>query len=247
MTDRARIVVPVADLLAAPDGARDRQVPFGHPVAVLERRPGWARVRALHDGYEGWTAAGALGAAVTATHRVAVPATHLYPRPDMKTRERCWLSFNAELRVVSAAGDFLETPDGFVPRPHLRPLDTPFADFVSAAELHLGVPYLWGGNSTAGIDCSGLVQGALLAAGRACPGDSGPQAAGLGIDLPADATPRRGDLYFWPGHVAIAVDGATLIHATARHMAVVREPLVEVLSRISAAGEGPLTRRARLS
>jgi hypothetical protein len=245
VSETARIARPVADLLAAPDGPRDRQVLYGHRVEVLARQAGWARLRAAHDGYEGWTPQEALGEAIEPTHRVAVPATHLYPRPDIKARERCWLSFNSELRVVSAAGDFFETPEGFVPKPHLRPLNAPFADFVTAAQLHFGVPYLWGGNSTAGIDCSGLVQGALRAAGRDCPGDSGPQEAALGTDLPEGAAPQRGDLYFWPSHMAIAVDGETLIHANAHHMAVAYEPIAAALARIAAAGGGPLTRRAR--
>lgn len=242
-----RVTVPVADLCAAPDGPRDRQLLHGARVRVLEVTEGWAFGAAQDDGYVGYLRADALGTPLAATHRVAVPATHLYPAPDLKRREVCWLSFGSELRVVAQAGAFLEVAGGlFVPTPHLRPLSEPFEDPVAVAELLRGVPYLWGGNSAAGIDCSGLVQVACRAAGHPCPGDSDQQEAELGETLGPDTRPRRGDLYFWPGHVAWALDGATLIHANAHAMAVAREPIDATLARIEAQGEGPLTRRARL-
>ena len=242
-----RVVVPVADLCAAPDGPRDRQLLYGAHVRVLEVAAGWAFGAATDDGYVGYLRAASLGDPVEATHRVAVPATHLYPAPDLKRREALWLSLGARLRVVGQAGGFLETAEGlYVPAPHLRPLSEPFADPVAVAELLRGVPYLWGGNSAAGIDCSGLVQIACHAAGQPCPGDSDQQEAELGATLAPDTPPRRGDLYFWPGHVAWAVDGATLIHANAHAMAVACEPIDAALARIEAQGEGPLTRRARL-
>ena len=243
-----RVARPVADLCAAPAGPRDRQLLYGERLRVLEERAGWAFGAAARDGYVGYLAAEALAEDVEPTHRVAVPATHLYPAPELKRREAAWLPFGAQLRVVSASGDFLETAEGlFVPVPHLRPLAAPFADPVSVAELFRGVPYLWGGNSTAGIDCSGLVQAACLAAGLPCPGDTDQQEAALGATLPDGAPPERGDLHFWPGHVAWAVDGETLLHATAATMSVTREPIAAAHARIEAAGEGPLTRRARLA
>ncbi|RDC71551.1 NLP/P60 hydrolase [Rhodovulum sp. 12E13] len=243
-----RVVVPVADLLAAPEGARDRQLLYGQRMRVLEVREGWAFGAAARDGYVGYVAAGSLGDDVAATHRVAVPATHLYPVPDLRRRERAWLSFGSELRVVSASGEFFETAEGlFVPKPHLRPLNAQFADPVTVAQLFFGVPYLWGGNSAAGIDCSGLVQAACLAAGIDCPGDTDLQEAALGETLAPGVPPARGDVYFWNGHVALAVDGETLIHANARTMAVTYEPIAGAIARIEAQGEGPVTRRARLA
>lgn len=243
-----RVTVPVADLRTAPDGARDRQLLYGQRVRILEIHDGWAFGAALRDGFVGYLAADDLGPEVTPTHRVAVPATHLYPGPDLKRREQAWLSFGSELRVVSATGDWFETSEGlFVPKPHLRPLNAAFADPVTVAQMHFGVPYLWGGNSAAGIDCSGLVQVACLAAGLPCPGDSDQQEAALGETLPPGTPPRRGDLYFWKGHVAIAVDAETLVHANAHAMAVAYEPITAATARIAAQGEGPVTRRARLS
>jgi cell wall-associated NlpC family hydrolase len=245
--EAASVAVPVADLCAAPGGARDRQLLLGARVRVLERCGGWAFGISEADGYVGYLAEDALGPEVAVTHRVAVPATHLYPAPDLKRRERAWLPFGAGLRVVSASGAFLETSAGdFVPAAHLRPLDAPFDDPVRVAEIFLGVPYLWGGNSSAGIDCSGLVQVACHAAGIACPGDSDQQEAALGTTLPPGTAHRRGDLLFWKGHVAWVADGETLIHANAHAMAVACEPIEAAIARIAAQGEGAVTRHARL-
>lgn len=242
-----RVTRPVADLLAAPEGARDRQLLYGQRFRVLEVHEGWAFGAAARDGYAGYVATDALGDDVEGTHRVSVPATHLYPAPDLKRREVAWLSFGSELRVVSASGEFFEIAEGlFVPKPHLRPLTAHFADPVTVAQLFFGVPYLWGGNSAAGLDCSGLVQAACLAAGLACPGDSDQQEASLGETLDPGVPPVRGDLFFWKGHVAWAVDGETLIHANAQTMSVAYEPIAGTLARMESQGDGPVTRRVRL-
>lgn len=244
-----RALRPVVDLCRTPGGARDRQVLYGQRVQVIAERAGWSQVRLGRDGYEGYLETAALGPDGLGTHRVAVPATHAYPRPDLKQREVFWLSFGSELRVVSAAsgpgGAFFETDTGlFVPKPHLRPLNAPFADPVTVAQLHFGTPYLWGGNSAAGIDCSGLVQAALLAAAIPCPGDSAEQWAGLGVPVEDSLPVARGDLFFWRGHVALAVDAEVLIHANGHSMAVSYEPIAAALERI--APEAPWLGRRRL-
>jgi cell wall-associated NlpC family hydrolase len=241
-----RIAVPLADLRAAPGGARDRQLLFGEEVTVFEDREGWAFVQAARDGYVGYLAAGTLGPARAATHRVAVPATHLYAEEDIRAPDLMHLSFGARLTVTAERRRFWETPEGFVPKPHLRPLDRPFSDPVTVAQIHFGVPYLWGGNSILGIDCSGLVQAALLACGIACPGDSDLQRDAIGAPLEAAAAPARGDLWFWKGHVALVVDEDTLIHANAHHMAVSYEPLRAAELRIAAQDGGPVIARRRL-
>jgi cell wall-associated NlpC family hydrolase len=240
------VTVPLADLLAAPGGLRDRQLLWGEAVTVYEERQGWAFVEAARDGYVGYVEASALAAPVEPTHFVAVPASHLYPAPDIKTRELAGLSFGARFRVVSAAGNFFETAEGrFVPKPHLRPLNRPFTDPALVAQLFFGVPYLWGGNSIRGIDCSGLVQAAMLACGLPCPGDSDLQEETLGRPLDAAVPLRRGDLVFWKGHVAVAVDGETLIHANAHHMAVAYETAADAIARIESQGAGKPTSRRR--
>lgn len=242
-----RVRVPVADLLSAPGGPRDRQLLYGQRIRVFDIHEGHAFVQSERDGYVGHVAADALGTDGVVTHRVAVRATHLYPAPDLKRHELGWLSHGSLLTVTSHHGAWCRTDSGaHVPAAHLAPLDGPPADPVEVARGLLGTPYLWGGNSAAGIDCSGLVQAALVAAGHACPGDSDQQREALGEVLAEDVPPRPGDLYFWRGHVAMAVDGATLIHANAHHMAVASEPIRTALERIGAREFGQLLARKRL-
>ena len=239
----AQVAVPLADLLATPGGARDRQVLLGDAVLVIDRRDGHAFIRAAKDGYCGWLAQTALGPAAPVTHAVIAPATHLYPEPRVQARETAALSFGARLHVIGEDRNFLETTMGWVPAPHLAPIRQAFSDPVAVAAMFLGTPYLWGGNSRAGIDCSGLAQTALLACGIPCPGDSDLQQA-IGAEV-AEADLRRGDLMFWKGHVALVADERTILHATGHAMAVVTEGLAEATARILAQGGGPVIARRR--
>lgn len=239
------IARPLVDLCRSPDGPRDRQLRMGEGVHLLRETDGWAEVTAVRDGYAGFVPRVALETG-TVTHRVCARATHVYPAPDVKTRERFSLGYGARLRVLSEEGRFAATPHGFVPHAHLAPLDSPDLDPVTVAELHLGTPYLWGGDSPFGIDCSGLVQAGCLACGFACPGDSGPQLAALGRAVPEDGTLQRGDLMFWRGHVAWVATPQTLVHANAHHMQVAYEPVAEAIARIEAQGDGPVLACKRL-
>ncbi|WP_028030189.1 NlpC/P60 family protein [Gemmobacter nectariphilus] len=241
----ARVILPLADLNRSPGGARDRQVLWGERVLVIERREGEAFVMADKDGYCGWIADAALGPDHPVTHRVNSLFSQLYPEPRVQARELQTLPFGAQIRVLSVGGKFVETPHGFVPLAHLRPLAQHDHDPVAVAERFLGVPYLWGCNSAAGLDCSGLAQAAMLACGIPCPGDSDLQAA-AGTPVPDTAPVHRGDLVFWKGHVAIVSGPDEIIHATAAFMSVVREPLSTATARILAQGGGPVTHRRRL-
>lgn len=243
----ASVQLPVVDLWSTPQGTdRDRQLLMGEAVDVFERRDGMAFVRSHRDGYVGYVAERALGAPVDITHIVGVPATHLYSTPDFKRPQAMRLPFGARLRVVAASAAFFETDAGLhVPRPHLRPANRPFTDPASVAQLFFGVPYLWGGNSSDGIDCSGLVQAACLACHIPCPGDSDMQEATLGEPV-SDGPVLRGDLFFWKGHIAMAVDGDVLIHANAHHMAVSYERIPDAIARIEEQGGGGVTARRRL-
>lgn len=238
---------PVADLLDAPGGRRDRQLLYGETFRVLEERDGHAFGQARRDGYVGYLSTADLKPLIDCTHFVVSPATHAYPVADIKAHETMALPFGARFRVVSASGPFFETEEGlFVPKPHLRPLNAAMRDPATVAQLFFGVPYLWGGNSTRGIDCSGLVQAAHLACHIDCPGDSDLQQAALGTDLAQGTAPRRGDLFFWQGHVAIAVDAEVLLHANVHRMAVTYEPITDAVARILAQGDGPVTAHKRL-
>ncbi|WP_116134987.1 C40 family peptidase [Tropicimonas sp. IMCC34043] len=246
--DWHRLAVPVADLLDAPDGARDRQLVFGQRLRVFEVRDGFSFLQAERDGYVGYLDATSLGADRDASHRVIAPATHRYPAPDIKRREIGWLSFGSEVSVLGIEGAFAELAEGgFVPARHIAPLGDPLSDPVAVARLFLGTPYLWGGNSRAGIDCSGLVQAALVACGLPCPGDSDQQCETLGTALAAGSAPQAGDLFFWRGHVAMASGPGTMIHANAHHMAVAEEPIAPAMARIAATDTGPLMAHRRIA
>ncbi len=243
------IISPIADLRDAPDGARVRQLLHGEGFLVEKTGDGWALGEAAKDGYRGHVAIADLGPAILPTHRVRARASHIYPAPDIKSGARTPLPFGALIEIradAEAQNGFLPlAKGGFIPARHLAPIDECGADPVAIAEQFLGVPYLWGGNSIWGIDCSGLVQAALLACGIDCPADSGPQSREVGRALEKGETLVRGDLLFWKGHVAMAMDAGRMIHANAHHMSVVIEPITEAIARIDAAGDGPVIARRR--
>jgi cell wall-associated NlpC family hydrolase len=245
--EAGQVTVPLADLLAAPGGARDRQVLLGEAATVIDRDRGHAFVQMAKDGYCGWLEESAVKVppATAPTHWVSAPATHLYPEPKVQARERMALSLGARVQVTELIGTWAETPLGFVPASHIRPLGIWADDPVAVAETLIASPYLWGGNSRSGLDCSGLVQLSLHAAGLACPGDSDLQQS-LGDAIGDGEVLRRGDLLFWKGHVALATAADRLIHANGHSMSVVIEDTAAAIARIAAQGGGPVVARRRL-
>lgn len=229
-----RAITALADLLRHPDGPRDRQVLRGTALTLIDKNGEYCFVQLAADGYCGWVQGAALTPDHGVTHRVCTRATHLYSRPDLKSAERGSLSLNAQVLVTDHDGQFLRAHcGGWIPAQHLCALDHPAVDPVSVAELLLGTPYLWGGNSSAGIDCSGLVQVARQACGHPCPADSDLQAKAVGPKLGAGAAPDRGDLLFWRGHVAFIADPDTILHANAHTMSVAYEDRNSAMSRIA--------------
>lgn len=237
---KARLSTPMADLRRRPDGPRDRQLLMGAGFCALAERDGWSFGFDTGSQYCGWIESSSLESDQEMTHWVSNPASHLYSEPNLKSPERTQLSFGAQLRCEEQEGDFLRTAAGFVPVQHVRKIGEFLADPVAVARGFMGVPYLWGGNSHAGIDCSGLVQAALHACGIACPGDSDQQQAMTGQDISLsrkhDET-QPGDLIFWKGHVGMIADKGRLLHANAHHMAVAEEDLWGAIDRIAEGGD----------
>ena len=243
-----RCVRPIANLHAEPSVRAPcvSQCLFGERVAVLSRREGWCRVRSLRDGYEGWQAEETLHASppsLAATHRVAVSATLVFAAPDIKSPVLARLPLGAELaleegsgrepfaRVGNLSGDM----GAWAWRAHCLALGrtlegTPVA---LARRLFANTPYLWGGRTPDGADCSGLVQSVAFALGHALPRDSGDQERWLERRVAADER-AESDLVFWPGHVGLLVDAETVFHATAHRLASVVEPLADIVARAGA-------------
>jgi cell wall-associated NlpC family hydrolase len=234
------VIDPIADVrrAPAPDAALDTQALFGERVTVYETTDeGWAWGQLASDNYVGWLPANALATpGDAATHRVIVPRTLCFPGPDIKLPPLAALPLGATVASARQEGRFAVAQNGWhLPVGHVAPLAATYRDFVAVAEMLLGAPYLWGGKSVLGIDCSGLVQVSMHAAGLACPRDSDMQQDALGQTVAIEDV-TRGDLVFWKGHVAIARDARTLIHANAFHMMVAQEPLAGALTRIAVAG-----------
>lgn len=242
--EAASVAPALADLLARPHGPRDRQVIHGEAVTVIDRQDGHAHVMAAKDGYCGWLPEAALAPAFAPTHHVRTPATHLYEGPKAQSPALMPLYLGARVVVTGIEGKWAQTPRGYIPAMHLAPIGDHAKDPVAVAEMFLHTPYYWGGNSAAGIDCSGLAQAALLAAGLPCPGDSDLQQA-VGQPIPEGAPLQRGDLIFWKGHVALMTAPDRIIHANGGTMSVAYEGLTEALARIEAQGEGGLVARRR--
>lgn len=243
------VAVPVTMIRAEPDGARDRELLLGDAFLVLEERDAWAFGVAARDGYVGYLAAADLGALSGADHVVSAIRSYAKPTPALKKTEPVtYLPFGARVAAGRREGDWTEIRAGTVPlwmpTGHLKAVSELESDPVAVAAAFMGTPYLWGGNSAFGIDCSGLIQAAMLACGIPCPGDSDQQAAQLGEEIGAEEPRLRGDLWFWNGHVGILSTPDTLLHANAHRMAVTEEPLEGAIARIAAAeGKGVLCRR----
>jgi cell wall-associated NlpC family hydrolase len=232
-----------------PDAAIDTQVLYGETLTVYDEEEGWAWAQLSRDRYVGWVAANALWShTYEPTHRICAPRSFVYPRPNIKDPPLLALPLGAELQIIGESDSFLITSEsGFVFRSHVRSIAEPVSDFVAVAETLIGAPYLWGGKTSMGVDCSGLVQASLLLAGVEAPRDSDLQEAQLGEKLEEGAPLQRGDLVFWKGHVGIMRDAKNLLHANATHMQVASEPLERVRARNLSGGAGPVTSVKRLA
>ncbi len=243
------VQVPVCDIRREPDGGLERQMLYGDGFRVLEpdSGDGYCFGQAQDGGYVGYVLQTDLGAYQMPSHIVCSMGAHVYPEPGLKTVPLMRLPFAGFLAVVGAENGYAKlATGGFVPLQQLAPIGRNFTDFVEVAERFLHVPYLWGGDSNTGLDCSALVHISLRAQGVGAPRDSDLQEESLGEVLSPDATLQRGDLVFWKGHVGIMQNPEMLLHANAHFMAVTCEKLTKVCTRIEAAGDGMITSRRRL-
>jgi cell wall-associated NlpC family hydrolase len=233
------VVAALVDVRGAPrpGAGQTTQGLMGEAAAVFEVENGWAWCQFERDGYVGYVPAEALSEGhLHPTHRVSVPSTFLYPAADLKTAPYAAVYMDTPLAVVEADDKWSRIADGrYVFTRHIRPFDAVAADAPGVAMLLEHSPYLWGGRTRFGVDCSGLVQTAFQACGVACPRDTDMMEREFGAPLAFDAAVlRRGDLVFWKGHVGMMLDSERLIHANGYHMLTVIEPLSDALKRIAA-------------
>ena len=264
-----QIIRPAAPMRTEPSqqSGLETEALFGEEVSILEEKGDWVRVRLDTDGYEAWLETCALGQLPKPTHRINVVRALITSGKDIKTPSLGYLPFGALVAVAGAADGVAEialgngdgnrdgNKDGdgnvdggkaYIPARHAAPLDAKTADWVQCAEQFLGVPYRWGGRDSIGMDCSALVQLALMAGGMAAPRNSGDQFRALGETLPEGTALKRGDLIFWRGHVGIMQDAERLLHANAWHGMVASEALSDARTRIQKS-EGAITRMARMA
>jgi cell wall-associated NlpC family hydrolase len=261
LVDAARYVAGEARTVVAPsapvrrepypDAPLDTEALMGEPVTVFDENEGYAWAQLGTDGYVGYLPTEALGpASPPPTHRVTALRTFLYPGPNLKLPHIAHLSLGAGATPIEARNEYVRlSTGGWVFAGHLSPAGEHGPDYVGVADQLVGAPYLWGGKTSLGLDCSGLVQLSLAMAGIAAPRDSDMQQAALGRDLPLSpglGGLERGDLVFWRGHVGIMLDEARLLHANGHHMAVAIEPLSEAEARIRDKTFGPITGARRL-
>jgi cell wall-associated NlpC family hydrolase len=237
------VIAPQAPLRGEPrpDAPLLTEALCGEHVTIYDAdAEGWSWGQLAADRYVGWLPSGALASPIAApTHKVAALRSFAFPGPSIKLPPIEALPFGAKLAIARIEDRMAVTASGsYVPAVHLKPVGDNETDFVAVAERFLGAPYLWGGKTALGLDCSGLVQVALTACGISCPRDSDMQEQALGQAVAAAnlSELKRGDLVFWKGHVAIACDAANLLHVNAFHMAVSVEPIAQAVARIAAAG-----------
>jgi cell wall-associated NlpC family hydrolase len=224
--------------------SQETELLCGELFTVYEHKNGWAWGQIGFDGYVGYVHDVSLRPYDEPTHRVTAPSTPVLLRPDIKAAAVNFLPMNAQVQLRHAQGDFFETNAGFVSYRHVAPLNEHAIDFVAVAEGFVHVPYVWGGKTFAGLDCSGLIQTALQAAGIHAPRDTDMQEKALGLAVERHDV-QRGDLVFWKGHVGVMTDKQTLLHANAFHMEVFAEPLGQAIARIEQSA-GPITSIKRL-
>ena len=234
-----RCIRPTAGVLTAPEDGAEQQdeLLFGEGFDVLETRDGWAWGQARRDGYVGVVRSSALApVGEPPTLRVAALRTCGFSRPDLKSAVVALISMGGLIRAGESRNGYVDAGEaGWIWGAHLERIGVFETDPAAVAERFLGTPYLWGGRSSLGLDCSGLVQQALMACGRACPRDTDQQLAAFPAAVERKSL-TRGDLVFWKGHMGMMLDADRMIHANAHHMAVAIEPVDQALVRIEKAG-----------
>ena len=227
-----QVNVPFVDLLGAPVGERNRQLIYGSKVKYFGKTDGWAFIQNTYDDYVGYVPQETINLETNKTHIVSAPLSHVFSEPNIKAKNIETLPLAAKVSAKTVENGFLEIELGWIPVRQVK-LKTEFAtNPVEVSKLFLNSPYLWGGNTSLGIDCSGLIQVSMSLCGLRCPGDSDQQLAKLGQNIDIDTTQEKGDILFWKGHVAMCLNSKHLIHAYGPEKKVLIMPILNTIRRI---------------